>query len=130
MNTRGMNTRGIKGLRTLAGGFAVVLILAGCGSSSDSADSTTTTAAATTTSETSTTAEAAVDESQVTGLVLDPSKDYGNKYADGVLPVGDGKYVTDGARDRARCTCATSRPGRWRRRRGGRGSSTTTPSTT
>ena len=29
------------------------------------------------------------------GLVLDTSKNYGNKYANGVLPVGDGKYVTD-----------------------------------
>jgi len=30
-----------------------------------------------------------------TDLVLDPSHDYGNRFADGVLPVGDGKYVTD-----------------------------------
>jgi hypothetical protein len=29
-------------------------------------------------------------------LVLDPTKDYGDEYADGILPVGDGKYVTDG----------------------------------
>ncbi|HEX5448246.1 MAG TPA: YHYH protein, partial [Candidatus Saccharimonadales bacterium] len=29
------------------------------------------------------------------GLQLDPTKNYGNKYADGILPVGDGKYVTD-----------------------------------
>jgi hypothetical protein len=29
------------------------------------------------------------------GLQLDPNKDYGNKYADGLLPVGDSKYVTD-----------------------------------
>ena len=27
--------------------------------------------------------------------MLDPTKDYGNEYADGILPVGDGKYVTD-----------------------------------
>ncbi|HSX45989.1 MAG TPA: YHYH protein [Candidatus Saccharimonadia bacterium] len=31
---------------------------------------------------------------KVQGLQLDPSKDYGNKYADGLLPVGDGKYST------------------------------------
>ena len=35
--------------------------------------------------------------STVTGLELDTSKNYGNKYADGVLPVGDGKYKTDTA---------------------------------
>jgi hypothetical protein len=28
-------------------------------------------------------------------LQLDPSKQYGNKYKSGVVPVGDGKYVTD-----------------------------------
>jgi hypothetical protein len=31
-------------------------------------------------------------------LTLDTKKDYGNKYADGILPVGDGKYTTDGAK--------------------------------
>lgn len=30
-----------------------------------------------------------------TALVVDPNKDYGNKYADGILPVGDSKFVTD-----------------------------------
>lgn len=34
-------------------------------------------------------------KAKLPGLQLDTSKDYGNKYADGVLPVGDGKYVTD-----------------------------------
>lgn len=29
------------------------------------------------------------------GVTLDPNKNYGNVYADGLLPVGDGKYVTD-----------------------------------
>lgn len=29
------------------------------------------------------------------GLQLDPTKNYGNKYASGVLPVGDNKYSTD-----------------------------------
>jgi hypothetical protein len=32
------------------------------------------------------------------GLVLDPSKNYGNKYSNGLLPVGDSKYVTTGAK--------------------------------
>jgi hypothetical protein len=31
-------------------------------------------------------------------LKLDETKNYGNKYADGMLPVGDGKYVTDKAK--------------------------------
>jgi hypothetical protein len=29
------------------------------------------------------------------GLTLDPSTDYGDEYADGILPVGDGKYTAD-----------------------------------
>lgn len=41
-------------------------------------------------STTSTTGSAAT-----TGLKLDPKHNYGNVYADGVLPVGDSKYVTD-----------------------------------
>src|SRR5262249_52315886 len=28
-------------------------------------------------------------------LMLDTAKDYGDKYADGILPVGDGRYTTD-----------------------------------
>ncbi|MDB5182812.1 MAG: hypothetical protein JWO47_596 [Candidatus Saccharibacteria bacterium] len=35
---------------------------------------------------------------KVEGLQLDPKKNYGNKYADGLLPVGDNKYVTDAAK--------------------------------
>ncbi len=35
---------------------------------------------------------------EVEGLTLDPAKDYGNRYADGVLPVGDDKYTTDTAK--------------------------------
>jgi hypothetical protein len=36
--------------------------------------------------------------SNAEGLQLDPSKNYGNKYSNGILPVGDGKYVTDTAK--------------------------------
>src|SRR5262249_5932788 len=32
---------------------------------------------------------------RTTDLKLDPGKNYGNKYANGILPVGDSKYVTD-----------------------------------
>jgi hypothetical protein len=35
---------------------------------------------------------------KVQGLALDPAKNYGDKYAGGLLPVGDGKYVTDAAK--------------------------------
>ena len=38
---------------------------------------------------------AATAKSNLPGLQLDASKNYGNKYANGVLPVGDNKYVTD-----------------------------------
>ena len=39
------------------------------------------------------------------GLQLDPNKNYGNKYADGLLPVGDNKYVTDAAKTGYVYTC-------------------------
>jgi hypothetical protein len=32
---------------------------------------------------------------KVDGLQLDPTTNYGNTYADGILPVGDGRYTTD-----------------------------------
>jgi hypothetical protein len=35
---------------------------------------------------------------KVQGLQLDPQKNYGNKYSNGILPVGDGRYATDGAK--------------------------------
>ena len=40
-------------------------------------------------------------------VVLDPDKDYGNDYRDGVLPVGDNKYVTSGAKKGYVFACAT-----------------------
>jgi hypothetical protein len=42
-----------------------------------------------------------------TRVVLDPDKDYGNDYRDGVLPVGDGRYVTTGAKKGYVYACAT-----------------------
>lgn len=42
----------------------------------------------------------------VQGLQLDTSKNYGNKYADGVVPVGDGKYETTGAKQGYVYACA------------------------
>ena len=46
-------------------------------------------------STTTTTSKQAATATQQSGPQLDPTKNYGNKYADGILPVGDGKYVTD-----------------------------------
>jgi hypothetical protein len=43
-------------------------------------------------------AKASAPASDVKVLQLDPSKNYGNKYANGLLPIGDGKYVTDAAK--------------------------------
>ncbi len=37
-------------------------------------------------------------QSSVEGLKLDVAKNYGDKYANGLLPVGDNKYTTDGAK--------------------------------
>jgi hypothetical protein len=34
----------------------------------------------------------------IVGLQLDPNKHYGDKYADGLLPVGDEKFITGGAK--------------------------------
>jgi hypothetical protein len=43
---------------------------------------------------------------QAPGLQLDPSKNYGDVYANGILPVGDGKYVTAGAKQGSIYTCS------------------------
>ncbi len=42
---------------------------------------------------------------KVDGLQLDTSKNYGDKYKAGLLPVGDGKYMTDGAKKGYVYTC-------------------------
>lgn len=47
---------------------------------------------------TSTQATATKEASTVTLLTLDTNKNYGDKYADGILPVGDKKYVTNAAK--------------------------------
>lgn len=59
------------------------------------------------------------------GLKLDPNKNYGNKYQDGILPVGDGKHessgpkqgyvyaCTDYARNLAAQAGGAGRPGPW-----------------
>ncbi|HVX58637.1 MAG TPA: YHYH protein [Candidatus Saccharimonadales bacterium] len=44
--------------------------------------------------------------SNLPGLKLDSTKNYGNKYADGLLPVGDGKYVTTAPKTGYIYTCS------------------------
>lgn len=41
---------------------------------------------------------ATADVSKAQGLQLDPNKNYGDKYSDGILPVGDNQYVSDAAK--------------------------------
>lgn len=52
----------------------------------------------TATNTTKTVAKPKTPLTKVHGLQLDPNKNYGNKYADGILPVGDGKYSTTAAK--------------------------------
>jgi YHYH protein len=69
----------------------VALLLATAAACSSGGDSKGSSSSATTTSA------AALSSGRVTDLKLDPDKDYGNKYANGILPVGDNKYVTNAA---------------------------------
>ena len=43
-------------------------------------------------------------------LTLDPNHDYGDKYADGILPVGDGEYTTDAPSKGSVFLCHTGGP--------------------
>jgi YHYH protein len=70
--------------RRLATVAAAVVALAACGSSSPDSERASTTTTVTT----------GASNSDGT-LTLDTGKDYGDKYADGILPVGDGRYTTD-----------------------------------
>ncbi|HET7320343.1 MAG TPA: hypothetical protein VFI84_02005, partial [Candidatus Saccharimonadales bacterium] len=53
----------------------------------------------TTSSQTSklSTGSSAAQKAATAGTTLDTAKNYGNKYSNGILPVGDGKYKTTGA---------------------------------
>ena len=44
-------------------------------------------------------------------LKLDPTKNYGDKYANGIVPVGDGKYVTSGPQKGSIYTCRATQAG-------------------
>jgi hypothetical protein len=96
-------SRGTKRWLIVAG--IVIVILAGGwwlwhhGDASKPAASSTTTTQTTATSKSSLTTSAE-------GLQLDTSKNYGDKYADGILPVGDGKYTTNAAKQGYIYTCS------------------------
>ena len=68
-------------------------LLAACGGSSISPAPTST--GSTTSASTATTSVTATSSS-ASALQLDPTHNYGNKYANGLLPVGDGRYQTSG----------------------------------
>ena len=63
---------------------AAALFAAACSSGGGSESSSSTTKST-----------SASGSARTTDLKLDTNKDYGNKYANGILPIGDNKYVTD-----------------------------------
>src|SRR4051812_43566250 len=92
--------------RLLAVALAAMALAPACSSSTSrstaSSSGTSSSASATSSSEHATAAAGA--------LTLDPAHDYGNKYADGVLPVGDNKYTTDAAKQGFVFLCHTGGP--------------------
>jgi len=60
----------------------------------------------TATTQTQTTHTTTTTQPKVDGLQLDTKKNYGNKYASGLLPVGDGKYSTTAAKKGYVYTCS------------------------
>lgn len=77
----------------------VAVTVAACSSDDSTADrsagSSGSGSTSTATAPTTTTVPATTQQRSVTSLVLDPSHAYGDEYADGILPVGDGKFVLD-----------------------------------
>lgn len=76
--------------------LVVIGVLIGRLTQSDSEVFTTATPIATVSSSPVSTAN--IGAETVKGVVLDSTKNYGNKYADGILPVGDNKYSTTEAK--------------------------------
>ena len=73
------------------------LFAAACSSSGGSKSSSSSTTGGT----------AASGSARTTELKLDPNKSFGNKYANGILPVGDNKYVTDAPKNGSVYLCRT-----------------------
>ena len=76
-----------QGMRILVAAAATVLALAAC----------TTPTAEPSQPPTPSASPTAESTAPAGSIVLDPNKDYGDKYADGILPVGDGKFSLTGA---------------------------------
>ena len=97
--------RDYKKVGIIAGGAVLLLLLVGLAFWHFHKSKPTTTAAKPKTSQqqkpTTATQPAAVQ-----GTQLDTAKNYGNKYSNGLLPVGDGKYVTDSAKQGYVYVCA------------------------
>ncbi len=60
-----------------------------------------------TAAQTQTTSKSPHTTSSLPGLQLDTSKNYGDAYNDGILPVGDGKYTTSAAKKGYVYACST-----------------------
>lgn len=80
-----MHSRLRLGFTFISGIAVLAVVAAACDSGSDRSSSP-----SSTTSKPA--ASVAVDPSRATDLVLDPDHDYGDKYADGILPVGDSQF--------------------------------------
>lgn len=91
---------------------AVLTLMAACSSGGDSKSS----------SSSTTTSKAATGSGRVTDLKLDSKHDYGNKYTNGVLPVGDNKYATDAPKKGSVYLCRTPQGQAGARKNVGRGS--------
>ncbi len=84
----------------------VAVVLLACSSSSKPSS----TSASTSASSTSGQGSAASSTPATGALALDPAHDYGDRYADGILPVGDNKYTTDAAKQGFVFLCHTGGP--------------------
>jgi len=87
-------------MRRIAALLAAVVVAC---SSSNSTSAGTSTIPSSASAQTST-------QTQPATLTLDPNHDYGDKYADGVLPVGDNHYTTDSPRSGYVFLCHTGGP--------------------
>ena len=90
-----MTTRRPARVRAALAAVALIAVVASACSSEDDSSRSSGDAKATTTTAAATTTTTAIKAAGTTSLVLDPTHDYGNLYANGILPVGDSQYVTD-----------------------------------
>jgi len=88
-----------------------LVALASHAACSDSTTTSTSSTPSTSSSAASSTATASASTPATGTLTLDPAKNYGDKYADGILPVGDNLYTTDAAKQGHVFLCRTGGPG-------------------